>query len=97
MRKSVREGEIVLSVKTVNHRGLDMHFHLPPEMDAFEGAMRKAIKGRVARGHIQLNVTWSRTNGLAADSSLNRPLLEAYLAAFEQAHSASSLSQARRI
>ena len=58
VRKSVREGEIVLSVKTVNHRGLDMHFHLPSEMDTFESAMRKAIKGRVARGHLQLNVTW---------------------------------------
>jgi uncharacterized protein (TIGR00255 family) len=92
VRKSVREGEIVLSVKTVNHRGLDMHFHLPPEMDAFESAMRKAVKGRVARGHLQLNVTWNRTNGLAADSSLNRPLLEAYLAAFERARREFSLA-----
>jgi uncharacterized protein (TIGR00255 family) len=92
LRKSVREGEIVLSVKTVNHRGLDMHFHLPPEMDAFESAMRKAIKSRVARGHLQLNITWNRTNGLAADSSLNRPLLEAYLAAFEKAQRDFSLA-----
>jgi len=85
VRKSVREGEIVLSVKTVNHRGLDMHLHLPPEMDAFESAMRKAIKACVTRGHLQLNVTWNRINGLAADSSLNRPLLEAYLEAFQRA------------
>jgi uncharacterized protein (TIGR00255 family) len=85
VRKTVDAGEVVLSVKTVNHRGLDMHLHLPPEMDAFEPALRKAIKGRVARGHLQLNVTWNRTNGSAADSSLNRPLLEAYLSAFEQA------------
>lgn len=85
VRQTVDAGEVVLSVKTVNHRGLDMHLHLPPEMDAFEPALRKAIKGRVARGHLQLNVTWNRTNGSAADSSLNRPLLEAYLGAFEQA------------
>jgi uncharacterized protein (TIGR00255 family) len=85
VRQTVDAGEVVLSVKTVNHRGLDMHLHLPPEMDAFEPALRKAIKGRVARGHLQLNVTWNRTNGSAVDSSLNRPLLEAYLAAFEQA------------
>ena len=85
VRKTVESGEVVLSVKTVNHRGLDMHLHLPPEMDAFEPALRKAIKSRVARGHLQLNVTWNRTNGSATDSSLNRPLLEAYLAAFEQA------------
>jgi len=85
VRKSLREGEIVLSVKSVNHRGLDMHVHLPPEMDAFESAVRKSIKSRVARGHLQLNVNWNRTDGLRSDSSLNRPLLEAYLAAFQQA------------
>jgi uncharacterized protein (TIGR00255 family) len=85
VRKSLPAGEVTLNVKTVNHRGLDVHVHLPPEMDAFESALRKAIKGRVSRGHLQLNVTWSRTNGMAAASTLNRPLLEAYLAAFEQA------------
>jgi uncharacterized protein (TIGR00255 family) len=85
VRKSTGSGEVVLSVKTVNHRGLDMHLHLPPEMDAVESALRKAIKGRMARGHLQLNVTWNRTSGTAADASLNRPLLEAYVAAFEQA------------
>jgi len=87
VRKNVTAGELVLSVKTVNHRGLDMHLHLPAEMDAFETALRKTIKGRVVRGHLQLNVAWNRANGSAADSSLNRPLLEAYLAAFEQARS----------
>ena len=85
VRKTMGAGEVVLSLKTVNHRGLDMHLHLPPELDAFETALRKAIKGRLARGHLQLNVTWSRSNGSAADSGLNRPLLQAYLAAFEQA------------
>jgi uncharacterized protein (TIGR00255 family) len=78
-------GEVVLSLKTVNHRGLDMHLHLPPEMDALEGELRKAIKGRVARGHLQLNVSWNRANGATAEGTLNRPLLGAYLAAFEQA------------
>ncbi len=85
VRKTIDSGELLLSVKTVNHRGLDMHLHLPPEMDAFEPALRKAIKGHVARGHLQLNVTWNRGNGSVADSSLNRPLLEAYLAAFDRA------------
>lgn len=95
VRKNLGGGEAVLSVKTVNHRGLDMHIHLPPEMDAFESALRKTIKGRVARGHLQLNVSWNRANGTAAaDSSLNRPLLEAYLAAFEQARREFHLSSA---
>src|SRR4029078_940405 len=84
-RKSLHQGEILLSVKAVNHRGLDVHVHMPPEMDAFEGAMRKAIKTRVSRGHLQINLTWNSANGMASDTTLNRPLLESYLAAFEQA------------
>jgi uncharacterized protein (TIGR00255 family) len=86
VRKNLPQGEILLSVKAVNHRGLDIHLHVPPEMDAFEGAMRKAIKTRVSRGHLQVNLTWNRVNnGVASDTTLNRPLLESYLAAFEQA------------
>ena len=85
VRKTVPSGEFALSVKTVNHRGLDMHLHLPPEMETFEIAMRRTVKGRVARGHLQLSVTWSQTDALAAASSLNRPLLAAYLTAFQQA------------
>ena len=94
VRKTVPSGEFALSVKTVNHRGLDMHLHLPPEMEAFEIAMRRTVKGRVARGHLQLSVTWSQTDELAAASSLNRPLLAAYLAAFQQAQREFQLSGA---
>src|SRR5437763_16255914 len=84
VRKTVSEGEIVLSVKSVNQRALDLHFHLPPELDPFEAALRKAIKGRVARGHLQVHVSFvlpPETAGVA----LNKPLLGAYLSAFAQA------------
>ena len=52
VRKTIPEGEIVLSAKSVNHRALDLHFHLPPELDPFEASLRKAIKGQIARGHL---------------------------------------------
>jgi len=55
VRRSVPPGEIVLSVKTVNHRGLDLHLHVPPEMEVFEAAIRKTVKQHLARGHVQLN------------------------------------------
>jgi uncharacterized protein (TIGR00255 family) len=84
VRKTVSEGEIVLSVKSVNHRALDLHFHLPPELDPFEPALRKTIKGRVARGHLQIHVSFSQSVE-AAGAALNKPLLAAWLGAFEQA------------
>ena len=56
VRRAIEEGEIVVSLKSVNHRGLDLHFHLPPELDAVENEIRGVIKKGVARGHMQVNV-----------------------------------------
>ena len=84
VRKVVPEGEIVVSIKSVNHRGLDMHFHMSAELDPFESAIRNAVKGKVARGHLQIHVLLNRTApGEAA--GLNRPLLRAYIEAFREA------------
>ena len=84
VRKASPEGEIAVSIKSVNHRGLDIHFHMAPELDAFEGGIRNAIKAKVARGHLQVHVQFNRTTAAGA-SSLNRPLLQAYLQAFLEA------------
>lgn len=83
VRRAVEEGEIVVSLKTVNHRGLDLHFHLPPELDAIENEIRGVIKKGVARGHMQVNISFVRAGGGAA--SLNREMFGLYLAAFREA------------
>ena len=59
-----------------------MHFHLPPELDPFESAMRGAVKGRVARGHLQIHVLVHTAPAWRPARYLNRPLMEAYLSAF---------------
>src|ERR1044071_3051866 len=84
VRKTISEGEIVLSVKSVNHRALDLHFHLPPELDPFEAALRKAIKARVGRGHLQIHVSFAPA-AEASNGALNKTLLAAYLNAFQEA------------
>lgn len=84
VRKATPEGEIVIGLKTVNHRALDLHFHLPPDLDEFEILLRKAIKAGVIRGHVQIHVSYVPA-GEAVAAALNRPLLEAYLSAFQQA------------
>jgi len=102
VRTVVPAGEIILSIKSVNHRGLDLHFHLPSEFDPFETAMRAAIKEGVARGHLQIHAAFNRT-ALEEGSCLNRPLMQAYLSAFEnarrefQVESAPDLNTAFRI
>jgi uncharacterized protein (TIGR00255 family) len=83
VRRAVEEGEIVVSLKSVNHRGLDLHFHLPPELDPVEHQIRALIKKGVARGHMQVNVTFTRQ--IAGTASLNRELFDLYLQAFREA------------
>jgi uncharacterized protein (TIGR00255 family) len=73
----------VATLKSVNHRGLDMHCRLPAEMDALEHDVRGVVKGGVARGHVEIQVSFTRTAGGAA--TLNRPLLDAYVQAFRDA------------
>jgi uncharacterized protein (TIGR00255 family) len=75
-------GELTLSIKAVNHRGLDLHFHMPPEFDAVEPAMRAAIRKRVSRGHIQVQVFFRRNAEAAGQCAINEALLKTWFDAF---------------
>src|ERR1700760_421982 len=83
VRKIAGDTEIVLSLKSVNHRGLDLHFHLPNSLDPLENDIRGMIKSGVARGHMQINLSLQHTREEAA--GLNRPLLALYISAFREA------------
>jgi len=84
VRKATSYGEITVSLKSVNHRGLDLHFHLASELNPFEGAMRAALKRSIFRGHVDIRCSLaSPVDGNS--SGLNAPLFQAYLAAFRHA------------
>jgi uncharacterized protein (TIGR00255 family) len=83
VRKAAGPDEIAISLKSVNHRGLDLHFHLPPELDAIETGLRAILKGAIARGHVQIQIMLNRPAGNAA--GLNRTLLTEYVGAFREA------------
>ena len=51
-----------LSVKSVNHRFLDVQLRLPSGLDALETELRKAIKDSLVRGHVELTLTVDRSN-----------------------------------
>lgn len=83
VRATIQGVEATLSIKSVNHRALDLHFYMPPEMDPFESAMRTAIKKSVARGHVDVRVQLTRdgTGPIGVDMAK----LEAYVRAFHSA------------
>ncbi len=79
-----------LSLKSVNHRFLDLHFRLPSNSDSLEMKLRRLLKEKMARGHVE--VTLSLDRGSGESFSLNRPLVGAYLAAFRAASAEFSVS-----
>ena len=52
-----------LSLKSVNHRFLDPQLRLPPEMEALEVRMRRILKERLARGHVEVTLAVEHRDG----------------------------------
>ncbi len=71
-----------VSVKSVNHRFLDVKLRIPDSLEAFEHRLRQAVRGRIHRGHIDVNV--SMEPGEAAPVHVNRELLKSYVHAAEE-------------
>ncbi len=74
-------GGFALSLKSVNHRFLDLHLRLPSECDALEMKLRKALKERLARGHVELTLSLER--GGAAALAINKEFVGAYIDAYQ--------------
>ena len=72
-----------LSLKSVNHRFLDLHFRLPSGSDSLEMQLRRLLKEKIARGHVEVTLNLERGNN--ETFSLNRSLVGAYIAAFRAA------------
>lgn len=91
VRKTTPRGEFTVNVKSLNHRGLDLHLHLTAALEPCEGRLREVVKRHVARGYLQLTMGFTATR--AEDlPSLNTALLESYLAAFRSAKEKFGLS-----
>ena len=78
-----------LSLKSVNHRFLDLHFRLPSGTDALEMQLRRLLKEKMARGHVEVSVSLERSS--SEMFSLNREIVGGYIAAFRAAATEFSL------
>lgn len=75
-----------VSVKSVNHRFLDLKMRLPENFDLFDIRLRQVVRERVVRGHIQVNVNVEPDAG--ASVQVNHELLQGYLRAAQELRSA---------
>jgi len=78
-----------LSLKSVNHRFLDIQLRLPSGLDALEMELRRAIKENLVRGHVELALSVDRSTTQKA--GYNRELVAGYLEAFRSARNEFSI------
>jgi uncharacterized protein (TIGR00255 family) len=75
-----------LTLKSVNHRFLDLNLRLPNDCDALEVLLRRLIKQHLQRGHVDVTLHVDRRAREAAQTiQLNRELLAAHLRIFHEA------------
>ena len=66
-----------VSVKSVNHRFLDVKLRMPDSLEPYEHRLRQAVRGQIHRGHIDVHV--SAEPGEGAPVHVNRELLKKYV------------------
>jgi uncharacterized protein (TIGR00255 family) len=76
---------IGVTVKSVNHRFLDLQLRIPPTFAALEPRVRGLVQQRVSRGRVEVTVAVQQRRVPALDVELNEPFLEALGAALDRA------------
>lgn len=84
LRGSLREQlGFSLSIKSVNHRFLDLQFRMPSSCDGLEIQLRRVLKEKLRRGHVDVTLQLERKAN--AQVQWNAGLLDAYVKAFREA------------
>ena len=81
-RGEVNGWAIRVSVKSVNHRFLDLKVRLPEGFDLYELRLRQVVRERIHRGHVDVHV--GVEPGAAMPIHVNRELVQAYLKAADE-------------
>jgi uncharacterized protein (TIGR00255 family) len=79
-----------LSLKSVNHRFLDLHMRMPSGTESLELQLRRELKQKLIRGHVEVTLNLDR--GETSEASYNAGLIEAYISAFHVASARHGLS-----
>ena len=76
--------QLTIEVKSVNHRFLDISFRMPRTLMFLEDDARKTIGAKLARGHVDVFMTYRNQRSDAKNVSVDRALFDAYNGALSQ-------------
>jgi uncharacterized protein (TIGR00255 family) len=76
---------ITVTVRSVNHRFLDLQLRLPSSLTALESRLRARVQQRVARGRVEVSVSLQQRRAPMLEVELNEAFLHALNAALDRA------------
>ena len=75
--------QLTIELKSVNHRFLDISFRMPRNLMFLEDEARKRIGAKLARGHVDVFMTYRNMRSDARSVQADRALFDAYAAALD--------------
>ena len=82
--ETVNGREFTVEIRSVNNRYLDCTVKLPRSFSFAEEAVKAAVKAAVSRGKVEVYISVRSETEADVQVSLNKPVLEGYLAAMRQ-------------
>ncbi len=82
--ETVNGREFAVEIRSVNNRYLDCTVKLPRSFSFAEEAVKAAVKAAVSRGKVDVCITVRSETEADVQVTLNKPVLEGYLAAMRQ-------------
>jgi uncharacterized protein (TIGR00255 family) len=80
-----QRGAIGVTIRSVNHRFLDLQVRLPPAIADLEPQLRALVQKQLARGHVEISVSLQLRQVIAPEVELNEEFARALATAMEQA------------
>lgn len=75
--------QMTVELKSVNHRFLDLSFRMPRNLMFLEDDIRKCLSGKLARGHVDVFLTYRNLRADARRVTVDQALFEAYAQALD--------------
>ena len=76
--------QLTIEVKSVNHRFLDIAFRMPRTLMFLEDEARKIIGSKLARGHVDVFMTYRNQRSDAKNVTVDHALFDAYASALSE-------------
>ena len=76
--------EMTIELKSVNHRFLDVSMRMPRSMNFLEDAIRKQLQANLARGHVDVSLSYANHREDGREAMIDHAVVRAYQQAAQE-------------